>query len=269
MRAMTLPNPPWPIRFGVFEISPRTSEVRKHGLKVKLGQQAFKLLLLLLERPGETRTREELRQQLWPSNTFVDFEHSLNKAVHLLRQALGDSARNPRYIETIAGQGYRFIPIQGEPSRLAVSRRNGRKIDSLAVLPFANGSDPDMEFLTERIAERVIDTISRISRIGVLAYSAVQRYREKDLDPRRVGQNLLVRAVAAGEMIRRNDELLLHVELIDVGSGTQLWGAQFKEPYSVVLFHPEKLADKICHRLRLVLAPNMSTRRRERPERAA
>ena len=262
---MSLSSQVLPIRFGVFEISPRTSELRKHGLKVKLGQQAFKLLLLLLERPGETRTREELRQQLWPSNTFVDFEHSLNKAVHLLRQALGDSASNPRYIETIAGQGYRFIPIQGVPSRLAVRRRNGRKIDSLAVLPFANGSvDPDMEFLTERITERVIDTISRISGIGVLAYTAVQRYREKDLDPRRVGQNLLVRAVAAGEMIRRNDELLLHVELIDVGSGTQLWGAQFKEPYSDVLVHPEKLADKICHQLRLVLAPNMSTRRRER-----
>ncbi len=258
------------IRFGVFEISPGTGVLRKQGLKVKLGQQAFKLLLLLLERPGEIRTREELRQQLWPSDTFVDFEHSLNKAMHILRQALGDSATNPRYIETIAGQGYRLIPIPQEPSRLPVRRRNGRKIDSLAVLPFANGSvDPDMEFLTERITERVIDTISRISGIGVLAYSAVQRYREKDLDPRRVGQNLLVRAVAAGEMIRRNDELLLHVELIDVGSGTQLWGTQFKEPYSDVLVHPEKLADKICHRLRLVLAPNMSTRRRERSERAA
>src|SRR6266566_7751669 len=267
---MSLSSQVLPIRFGAFEISPRTSELRKHGLKVKLGQQAFKLLLLLLERPGETRTRAELRQQLWPSDTFVDFEHCLNKAVHLLRQALGDSASNPRYIQTIAGQGYRFIPIQGVPSRLAVRPRNGRKIDSLAVLPFANGSvDPDMEFLTERITERVIDTISRISGIGVLAYSAVQRYREKDLDPRSVGQNLLVRAIAAGEMIRRNDELLLHVELIDVGSGTQLWGAQFKEPYSDVLVHPEKLADKICQRLQLVLAPNMSTRRKERPERAA
>jgi TolB-like protein/DNA-binding winged helix-turn-helix (wHTH) protein len=267
---MNLSSPVSPIRIGVFEISPLTGELRKQGLKVKLGRQGFKLLLLLLERPGETRTREELRQQLWLSDTFVDFEHSLNKAIHVLRQALGDSATHPRYIETIAGQGYRLIPIPQGPSRLAVRRRNGRKIDSLAVLPFANGSvDPDMEFLTERITERVIDTISRISGIGVLAYSAVQRYREKDLDPRRVGQNLLVRAVAAGEIIRRNDELLLHVELIDVGNGTQLWGAQFKEPYSDVLVHPEKLADKICHQLRLVLAPNMSPRRREPSERAA
>src|SRR6266581_2903004 len=120
---MSLSSQVLPIRFGVFEISPRTSELRKQGLKVKLGQQAFKLLLLLLERPGETRTREELRQQLWQSDTFVDFEHSLNKAIHVLRQGLGDSATNPRYVETIAGQGYRLIPIPQEPSRLAVRRR--------------------------------------------------------------------------------------------------------------------------------------------------
>src|SRR5438445_3066273 len=84
-RAMNSSSPVLPIRFGVFEISVRTGELRKQGLKVKLGPQAFKLLLLLLERPGETRTREELRQQLWASGTFVDFEHSLNKAMHVLR----------------------------------------------------------------------------------------------------------------------------------------------------------------------------------------
>src|SRR5712692_9384147 len=115
------------IRFGVFEISPGTGVLRKQGLKVKLGQQAFKLFLLLLERPGEIRTREELRQQLWPSDTFVDFEHSLNKAMHILRQALGDSASNPRYIETIAGQGYRFIPIAREGRRPALRLKNGRR----------------------------------------------------------------------------------------------------------------------------------------------
>src|SRR2546427_11845119 len=84
-RAMNPSTPVLPIRFGVFEICTRTGELRKQGLKVKLGPQAFKLLLLLLERHGEIRTREELRQQLWPSDTFVDFEHSLNKAMHVLR----------------------------------------------------------------------------------------------------------------------------------------------------------------------------------------
>ena len=267
---MNSSSPVLPVRFGVFEISVRTGELRKQGLKVKLGPQAFKLLLLLLERPGETRTREELRQQLWASGTFVDFEHSLNKAMHVLRQALGDSASNPRFIETVPREGYRFIPIPQEPGRFVLRSRNGRKIASVAVLPLASEpADPELEFLNRRIVERVIDKISRTPGIRVLAYRTVQHYRDKDLDPRAVGQNLLVRAVAAGEMVRRNGELLLHVEVIDVDDGTQLWGAQFKEPYSDVLDRPEKLADEICDQLRPVLAPNMSTRAKKRPDRAA
>ena len=131
----------------------------------------------------------------------------------------------------------------------------------MAVLPLASElADAELEFLNRRITERVIDKISRTLGIRVLAYRTVQRYRDKDLDPRAVGQNLLVRAVAAGEMVRRNDELLLHVELIDVDDGTQLWGAQFKELCSDALAHPEKLADGICDLLRPVLAPDMSTR---------
>jgi len=85
----------WPIRFGVFEINPRTGELRKQGLIVKLPKQASKLLLFLLERPGEVRTREELRRQLWRADTFVDFELSLNKVIHVLREVLGDSAISP------------------------------------------------------------------------------------------------------------------------------------------------------------------------------
>jgi DNA-binding winged helix-turn-helix (wHTH) protein len=258
---MNRSSPVWLIRFGVFEINPQTGELRKRGLKVKLGPQPSKLLLLLLERPGKTRTREELRQHLWRADTFVDFEHSLNKAIHILRQALGDSAGNPRYIETIAGQGYRFIPIPQQPRRVRARSRRGRKIESVAVLPFAREpADAELEFLSRRITERVIDKISRTPGIRVLAYLTVQHYRDKDLAPRTVGQNLLVGAVAAGEMVRRNDELLLHVELIDAEDGTQLWGAQFKEPCSDALAHPEKLADGICAQLLPVLASDTSTR---------
>jgi DNA-binding winged helix-turn-helix (wHTH) protein len=266
---MNPPSPFWPIRFGIFEISPHTGELRKHGLKVKLGQQGSKLLLLLLERPGETRTREELRQQLWPSDSLCDFEHSLNKAVHVVREALGDSARNPRYIETITGQGYRFIPIASQGSRPGERSRNGRQIESVAVLPLAGApADPELEFLNTRIVERVIDTISLTPEITVLAYSTV-RHQEKDLDPRTVGQNLLVQAVAAGEIVRRNDELLLHMELIDVDDGTHLWGALFKELYSDVLASPERLADGICAQLRPILAPQHRPETKGTPEQAA
>ena len=148
--------------------------------------------------------------------------------------------------------------------------RNGRKIESLAVLPLTGRPiDQDMELLNRRIVERVIDTISQTPEIRVLAYSTVQRYSEEDLDPLAVGQDLLVRAVAAGEMTRRNDELLLHVELIDVDDGTQLWGAQFKEPYSDVLDRPERLADRICDQLRPILFLNVSRTREDPPKRAA
>jgi TolB-like protein/DNA-binding winged helix-turn-helix (wHTH) protein len=243
-------------RFGLFELNLQTGELWKQGVKTRLGQQAFKVLALLLQHPGQVRTREELRCQLWPAGIFVDFDHSLNKAIYDLRAALGDSAINPCYIETVVGHGYRFISIPQAPRGRAVWPRNAR-IDSLAVLPFANHpSDSETEFINERITERIIDTISRTPGVRVLAYSAVQRYREKDLDPRAVGRDLLVRAVAAGEMAWRNDALLLHVELIDVDDGTQLWGEQFQEPCSDVLACHEKLANSICDQLRLILAPN-------------
>jgi Tol biopolymer transport system component/DNA-binding winged helix-turn-helix (wHTH) protein len=96
-------------RFGVFELDLRAGELRRQGLRVKLQEQPFQVLAQLLERPGEVVTREELRNRLWPADTFVDFDHSLNAAVRRLRDALGDSAENPRFVETVARRGYRFL----------------------------------------------------------------------------------------------------------------------------------------------------------------
>ena len=96
-------------RFGVFEASEAAGELRKHGIRVKIHAQPFQALLMLLERAPEVVTREEMRQQLWGSDTFVDFDHGLNSAVNKIREALNDSAARPRYVETVAGKGYRFI----------------------------------------------------------------------------------------------------------------------------------------------------------------
>jgi DNA-binding winged helix-turn-helix (wHTH) protein/tetratricopeptide (TPR) repeat protein len=95
--------------FGVFEADLRAAELRKHGIRIKLQEQPFQILALLIEHPGEVVTREELRQKLWPAHTFVDFDRSLNKAMTKLRTALGDSADSPRYVETIPRHGYRFL----------------------------------------------------------------------------------------------------------------------------------------------------------------
>jgi TolB-like protein/DNA-binding winged helix-turn-helix (wHTH) protein/Flp pilus assembly protein TadD len=95
--------------FGVFELDLRAGELRKHGLRIRLQEQPFQVLALLLEHPGEVMTREELQKKLWPADTFVDFDHGLNKAINKLREALDDSADSPRFVETVARRGYRFL----------------------------------------------------------------------------------------------------------------------------------------------------------------
>jgi DNA-binding winged helix-turn-helix (wHTH) protein len=96
-------------RFGAFEVNEATGELRKQGIRIKMHSQPFQILVMLLERPSELVTREEMRQRLWGDDTFVDFDHGLNTAVNKLREALGDLASQPRYVETVSGRGYRFI----------------------------------------------------------------------------------------------------------------------------------------------------------------
>jgi DNA-binding winged helix-turn-helix (wHTH) protein len=96
-------------RFGRFELDSRTRELRKDGVRVRLQDQPFAVLALMLDHPGELLTRDELRDRLWPEGTFVDFEHGLNAAVKRLRSVLGDNAERPRFVETLHRRGYRFI----------------------------------------------------------------------------------------------------------------------------------------------------------------
>src|SRR5712692_2216169 len=111
--------------FGVFELDVRAAELRKRGVRIKLQEQPFQILCLLLDHSGEVVTREELRQKLWPAHTFVDFDRSLNKAMTKLRSALGDSAESPRYVETIPRHGYRFLaPITAIREDTAESHAN-------------------------------------------------------------------------------------------------------------------------------------------------
>src|SRR4029077_2263362 len=110
---MVTPTSPRPIRFGAFEIDLKAGELRKGGVRIKLQGQPFEILVMLLDRPGELVEREQLRERLWPTDTFVDFDHGVNTAINRLRDALGDSADNPRFIETLPRRGYRFIaPVE-------------------------------------------------------------------------------------------------------------------------------------------------------------
>ena len=128
-------------RFGVFELDLAAGELRKNGTKLRLQDQPFQVLALLLERVGDVVTREELRQKLWPADTFVDFDHSLNTAVNKLRETLGDSASSPRYIETLARRGYRFIaPVQ---NMVGTSERSSAT--ATASQDFPNPLHPELE----------------------------------------------------------------------------------------------------------------------------
>ena len=154
-----------PIRFGLFEVDLHTGELHKQGLKLKLTGQPFDVLAMLLEHPGEIVTREELQKKLWPADTFVDFEHGLNTAVKKLREALGDSADNPRFVETLARRGYRFIyPVEPvaamfpPPSEAAV-RDNRSSVRWPATVPVGTVEympkvPPELEHIINKALEK-------------------------------------------------------------------------------------------------------------------
>src|SRR5271169_3577086 len=139
-------------RFDAFEVDMRSGEVRKHGIRLKLQGQPFQVLSLLLEHPGDLVTREELRQKLWPGETFVDFDTGLNSAVKKLRDALCDSADKPRCIETLPRRGYRFIAqVQNGDLPTGVA-----PVDLIAVIPSPPNPN-DKALRAERPAEAEVD----------------------------------------------------------------------------------------------------------------
>src|SRR5580692_6508296 len=129
---MESPPPHSVVRFGTYEVSLQSGEVRKAGLRIRVQQQPLKLLEILLEHPGEVVTREELRSRVWPNESFGDFDQALNIAIGKLRSALGDSAENPRFIETLPKRGYRFI---AEVSVLDTDGRSKRQEPMAGDLP--------------------------------------------------------------------------------------------------------------------------------------
>jgi adenylate cyclase len=174
-----------PVRFGVFELDPESGELRKQGLKIKLQEQPFQILQMLLEHPGKVVTHEELQKRIWPSDTFVDFDHGLYSAIRKLREALGDSADTPRYIETLSRRGDRFIaPVNGPASEPHSPAPPGSALqDSIAVLPFLNlSADPENEFLADGITEEIINALAQIEPLHVVARSSAFSFKGKHID---------------------------------------------------------------------------------------
>jgi TolB-like protein/DNA-binding winged helix-turn-helix (wHTH) protein/Tfp pilus assembly protein PilF len=153
------------LRFGVFELDLRTGELRKHGLRIRLQEQPFQVLAMLLEHPGEVVTREDLQKKLWPADTFVDFDHGLNKAISKIREALGDSAESPRFVETVARRGYRFL------ADVKVAEEATLRSPELVTLPHLvveAGDRPDLAVEPEISKRRLPSLVRKISALALI-----------------------------------------------------------------------------------------------------
>jgi DNA-binding winged helix-turn-helix (wHTH) protein len=162
------------VRFGVFEVDLTAGELRKSGSKVRLQEQPFQLLAYLLTRSGEVVTRDELREKLWPADTFVDFDHSLNTAINKVREALGDSASSPRFVETLARRGYRFL---GPVNRVGVVRID----EDLASSASTDSStiDPELEIPLPR--RGVIRSLFGLVQVMYLVFYVVALARLQEV----------------------------------------------------------------------------------------
>lgn len=250
-------------RFGPFEADFRAGELCKNGRRMRLQNQPLQILALLVENPGEVVTREELRSKLWPADTFVDFEHGLNNAINRLREALGDSAENPRFIETLPKRGYRFIarlenvlpstPVvtpaaeptaQPRKTLLAVAAvvtlvlllalifsnrerfqdRSTGTLRKIAVLPLANlTGDRGQDYLADGLADALIAELAQVSELVVTSRTSTMRYKDARIPVSQIARELKVDAVVEGSLKRSGNHLTVTVQLIEASSDRHVW----------------------------------------------
>ncbi len=244
------------VRFGEFEVDLEAGYLFKRGVKVRLRQQLFAVLSVLLEHAGTVVTREELQRRLWPEGVFVDFETDLNTLIARLREALGDSTEHPRYIETLPKRGYRFL-------RPAVAKKAAEKRwkNSIAVLPFVDLSpERDQEYFCDGLAEELINSLSHIRALRVAARTSAFSFKGKELDIRRIGERLNVRTVLEGSVRKAGERLRITVQLVNVADGYHLWSGQYDRDLADIFAVQDKISLEIVEALKLKLVKDEETR---------
>ena len=279
------------VRFGLFELNLRAGELRRNGAKVRLQEQPFQILTMLLEHPGEVVTREQLRNKLWPADTFVDFDHGLNAAVKRLRDALGDSAESPRFVETVARRGYRFLasvdgsatPLSGKVGAknrylwlvagLAVAlfavlaalniggvreRLLGKKaairIESIAVLPLENLSgDPEQEYFADGMTDELITQLAKIGSLRVISRTSVMRFKSTRKPLAEIARDLKVDAVVEGTVARSAGRVRVTAQVIQADPENHVWAESYNRPIGDVIPLQGELAREIARAIRIKL----------------
>ena len=246
-----------PLRFGSFELDRRSRELRKGASRVRLQEQPFEILCLMLERPGHVVTRDELRQRLWPNGTFVDFEHSLNAAVKRLRAALGDDADNPRYVETLPRRGYRFIGAV-EEAHAQESARNGAPRLRMVVLPFTSLAEEGcQEYFTDGLTEEMIAQLGRLcrGRIGVIARQSSMAFKGTTRAAREIGEALRAAYLLEGSVRREGDRVRITARLVETTGETNLWVETYERHLTDCLSVQAEVAARIAQSLAMELVP--------------
>ena len=247
--------------FGAFALDVRERELFRGDERVRLSDQPFDVLRVLLQHAGSLVTREDLRRELWRDGTFVDFEHGLNAAVKRLRAAIGDSADDPTFIETLPRRGYRFI-AHVEPLGAQASRPRAASRLRLAVLPFAAlGHDQTTSF-SEGLSEELTTTLGRVfgHRVGILASSSVARAaREHPHSMREIGRALSADFILNGAVRQDGDRVRVTARLIDARADTQLWAGAYERSLSDWFAVQRDVASEIARSLAVELIPRQTS----------
>jgi TolB-like protein/DNA-binding winged helix-turn-helix (wHTH) protein/Flp pilus assembly protein TadD len=296
---MPVTSPPTDVlHFGIFQLDLKAGELHKAGVRVKLQDQPFRVLALLVERAGQVVTREELRKRVWPGNVYVDFDQGLNNAIKKVREALGDSADSPRFIETVAKHGYRFVTTVSPPPAPPVERRTRFELRTagvwigsaaavlaavgygawhvramragppservtLAVLPFENLSrDPDQEFFSDGLTEEMTAQLAKLNpeRLTVVTPGSVAKYKRTSLPVTQIGEELHADYVLQGSVRRAGDRVRITVHLIHVPEQTDRWADSYDRELKDVLTLQNSVAETIASQIHITLTPGEQSR---------
>ena len=234
------------IRFGPFQVDLRSRELSKQGIKVKLQEQPFHLLQMLLEHPGEIVTRDQLQREIWPADTFVDFDQGLNNAAKRLREALNDSPETPEFIETIPRRGYRFVGT--------IKLGTLDQLRSLAVLPLENLSrDPEQDYFADGLTEALITNLAKISSLRVVSRTTAMHYKGVHRPLPEIARELAVDRVVEGTVLRSGERVRISAQLIDAATDAHLWAESYERDLRDVLMLQSEVARAIVKEIRVKL----------------